>query len=137
MRYMNGSYKTHATGQNDKKTRSAPPEARLHLLKIAMFLLPAGLIIFAWSAQYMVHWIVVLLGGTVFSTGSIMGFVCIQIYLVDIFGPFAASALATTVVCRSILGCIFSIVGFKLYESMGYGWLVPQTGFTRLQRLQI
>ena len=85
-------------------------------------MLPAGLLVFAWTVQYKVHWIVPLLGAVVFSTGTIMGFVCIQVYLVDTFGKYAASALATTILLRSIVGCVFSIIGFKLYIALGYGW---------------
>ncbi|KAF7945542.1 hypothetical protein EAE96_010309 [Botrytis aclada] len=120
--YMNRTYAFITNRHREEMGTEAPPEARLLLLKFSMIILPIGLIIFAWSAQYRVHWAVPLLGAAIFSTGSILGFVCIQVYLVDIFGNFAASALATTILLRSIVGCIFSIVGFKLYVSLGYGW---------------
>ena len=119
---MNRLYAILTTRRRNKTGEGSQPEDRLLLLKVGMSILPAGLIIFAWSAQFMVHWILPLLGAVIFSTGSIMGFVCIQVYLVDAFKIFAASALATTILLRSIVGCVFSIVGFKLYISLGYGW---------------
>lgn len=52
----------------------------------------------------------------------LMGYVCIQTYLVDAFEEFAASALAAAIVTRCVITCVFTVVGFQLYRSLGYAW---------------
>lgn len=47
-----------------------------------------------------------------------------QTYMIDTFGNYAASALAATVLLRSIFGMIFSIFGEQLYVKLDYGWYV-------------
>ena len=100
------------------------PESRMLFLQLGMALVPVGLIMFAWSAEKQLHWAVPLAGAAIFSLGMLMAYVCIQTYLVDVYENFAASALAATVAVRSIAACIFSIMGFQLYASLGYGWYV-------------
>ena len=100
------------------------PEARLPFMQIGMIVGPLGLVVFAWTAQRQTHWAVPLVGAATYAVGMLMVYICIQTYLVDAFEQFAASALAGTVLLRSILGCIFSIIGFKLYKSLGYAWYV-------------
>lgn len=87
-----------------------------------MAIVPCGLIIFAWTAENHLHWILPLLGAAIFAVGMLMAFVCIQTYLVDVYGEYSASALAAMITTRSVGSCIFSIVGFQLYASLGYGW---------------
>lgn len=88
------------------------PEHRLVPMQIAFLFVPIGLTIFAWGAEKQMPWPVPLLGALLFALGMITSYVCIQTYLVDTFEQWAASALAATIVSRSLLGCIFSVVGF-------------------------
>ena len=85
-------------------------------------LVPLGLIVFGWSAQKRTHWIIPLLGVAVFCCGTQIAFISIQAYIVDAFEAYAASALAGISVLRGILCCILTVMGFKLYVSLGYGW---------------
>lgn len=99
------------------------PELRIPLMQLGMSIVPLGLIIFAWTAESQpMHWVAPLVGLTVYSFGMILAYVSIQTYLVDTFGVYAASAIAAGVVMRGILGCVFTIVGFRLYVKLGYGW---------------
>ena len=91
-------------------------------LQFGMIIVPAGLITFAWSAQMQTHWAVPLAGAAIFALGMLMAYVCIQTYLVDVYEDFAASALAGNIFIRSVTACVFSIVGFQLYTSLGYAW---------------
>lgn len=100
------------------------PESRMLFLIVGMFLVPAGLIVFAWSAQKQTHWVIPLVGAGIFAIGMLMAYVCIQTYLVDVFDEFAASALAANIFLRSSTACVFSLIGFQLYKSLGYGWYV-------------
>ncbi|KAL8658892.1 MAG: hypothetical protein Q9202_007377 [Teloschistes flavicans] len=125
-KYLNRSYAYMAERQRRKtgagNVEEILPENRLLFLQIGMLIVPCGLLVFAWTAEYHLHWILPLIGAAVFATGMLMAFVCIQTYLVDVYGEHAASALAAMIATRSVGSCVFSIVGFQLYVSLGYGW---------------
>lgn len=106
------------------------PEFRLPLLQAGMVVNIAGLIIHGWTAQARLHWILPLLGQAVFSTGNQMAYVSIQVYLVDVFEAYAASALAGAALARGLVGCLLTVFGFKLYLKLGYGWYVYRSALT-------
>jgi MFS family permease len=124
-KYLNKSY-AYMAARKRRKTGSdeAQSEFRLPFLQLGMLIVPLGLIMFAWSAKEQTHWIVPLLGAAIFAVGMLMGYVCIQTYLVDTFDRFAASALAATILSRGVVSCIFSVVGVQLYKNLGYAWYV-------------
>lgn len=45
-----------------------------------------------------------------------------QVYLVDAFGPYAASALAANTVLRSLFGTFLPFAGPQMYETLRPGW---------------
>jgi hypothetical protein len=55
-----------------------------------------------------------------------------QIYLVDAYGPYAASALATNTLLRSLFGTFLPLAGPKMYETLGLGWGNSLLGFLAL-----
>jgi hypothetical protein len=112
---------TNGSLSNDCKSHK--PEFRIPLMQLGMIVIPLGLIIFAWTAERQpIHWTIPLLGMTLYSFGMILAYVSIQTYLVDTFGIHAASAIAAGVVMRGILGCVFTVIGLRLYAELGYGW---------------
>ncbi|KAI0916858.1 hypothetical protein AcW1_007807 [Taiwanofungus camphoratus] len=98
------------------------PEFRMPAMQVGMMIVPGGLFMYGWSAQAHTHFIVPLIGACIFAFGMLITYICVQTYLVDAFPQYAASALAATIVLRSIFGAIFSIFGTRLYVSLGYGW---------------
>ncbi|KAI1174851.1 bicyclomycin resistance protein [Nemania sp. FL0916] len=98
------------------------PEYRLPLLPAGAILIPIGLFIYGWTAQYKVHWIVPIIGTAFGGVGNILVFFSIQTYLVDAFTIYAASALASNTIIRSIAGALLPLAGLKLYANLGYGW---------------
>lgn len=46
----------------------------------------------------------------------------IQLYLVDAFTIYAASALAANTVLRSLVGAILPLAGRQMYMTLGLGW---------------
>ncbi|KAF7312275.1 MFS domain-containing protein [Mycena indigotica] len=129
---LNRSYRAMARRYGRHK-----PEFRMLFMQIGMFFVPVGLFIYGWSAQFHKHWAVTLLGAAIFAFGMLMAYVCIQTYLTDSFVEFAASALAATIVLRSIFGAVFSIVGAKLYQRLGYGWGTSLLAFISVAALPI
>jgi hypothetical protein len=119
---MNRSFASGLARQEKRTGSSVPtPELRLPFLQLGMVIVPVGLIVFAWSAGR-THWIVPLLGACIFGAGMLMAYVCIQTYLVDCFGKWAASALAGAMVTRCVITSAFCIFGFQLYRKLGYAW---------------
>ena len=56
----------------------------------------------------------------------------LQMYLVDAFAIYAASALAANTVVRSIAGAVLPLCGLKMYEALGLGWGNSLLGFIAL-----
>lgn len=50
------------------------PEYRLPPLRLGAVLLPAGLFIYGWTAQYKVHWIVPIIGTAIMGVGNLVIF---------------------------------------------------------------
>lgn len=83
---------------------------------------PIGLFIYGWTANRNIHWIAPNIGAVIFSAGSIMGFQCTQIYLVDSYSRFASSAMASAVVLRSLAGFGFPLFAPYLYSALDLNW---------------
>ncbi|KAI2605568.1 bicyclomycin resistance protein [Hypoxylon sp. NC1633] len=98
------------------------PEYRLPLLPVGAVLIPAGLFIYGWTAAYKVHWIVPIIGTTIIGIGNIVVFMAIQVYLVDAFTFYAASAIACNTVVRSLAGAVLPLAGLQMYSKLGIGW---------------
>ncbi|KAG7105227.1 MFS transporter prlG like protein [Verticillium longisporum] len=68
------------------------------------------------------HWIVPILGTAVAGFGNLLIFMSLQLYLVDAFSVYAASALAANTVARSLAGAFLPLAGLPMYEALGIGW---------------
>ena len=105
-----------------KNDNVGQPEFRIPLMIPGSILVPAGLFIYGWCSQYQIHWIVPNIGAALFAAGVIIGFQCIQTYLVDAYTRFAASAIAAATVLRSLAGFGFPLFAPYMYDALGYGW---------------
>ncbi|KAF8596151.1 MFS general substrate transporter [Ceratobasidium sp. AG-I] len=100
----------------------ATPEMRLPLLAIGSFLLPAGLLMYGWTAEYRIFWLVPDIGVLIYCAGMIASFLCIQTYIVDTYGLHAASAVAALSAFRSLAGFAFPLFAEKMFSKLGLGW---------------
>lgn len=98
------------------------PEFRTPMMIPGAVAVPVGLLIYGWGAQYRVHWIVPNIGVTIFAAGTIIGFQCIQGYLVDSYTLYAASAVGAGTVLRSLAGFGFPLFAPQMYDRLDYGW---------------
>lgn len=98
------------------------PEYRLPPLMVGAFLIPIGLFWYGWSVEEKTHWIVPIIGTAFIGVGTMCAFLPIQMYLIDTFGMYAASALATNTVVRSLFGATLPLAGESLYDRLGLGW---------------
>ncbi|KAK1766846.1 MFS general substrate transporter [Phialemonium atrogriseum] len=98
------------------------PEFRTPMMIPGAVAVPVGLLIYGWGAQYRVHWIVPNIGVAIFAAGTIIGFQCIQGYLVDSYTLYAASAVGAGTVLRSLAGFGFPLFAPQMYDRLDYGW---------------
>lgn len=98
------------------------PEYRVPLMIPGAVLMPIGLIVYGWTAEFKTHWIFPNIGAFLFSTATIMSFQCLQTYLVDTYTRYAASAVSAGTVFRSLAGFGFPLFAPSLYAALGDGW---------------
>jgi MFS family permease len=113
------------------------PEHRLYIMCIGGFFLPVGFFIYGWSAQYQTHYMVPILGTGIIGFGVLMTYMPANTYLVDVFTVHAASAMAATVVLRSLMAALIPLSSQKMYAAMGYGWGNSLLGFVALLLLPV
>ncbi|RMD43858.1 hypothetical protein DV735_g1188, partial [Chaetothyriales sp. CBS 134920] len=104
-------------------------EYRLLPLIPGSLLVPIGLFIYGWTAQYGVHWIVPIIGTAFVGMGMLATFMAVQTYLVDVFTIYAASAIAANTVLRSFVGAFLPLAGPAMYDALGLGWGNSLLGF--------
>lgn len=101
-------------------------------------LVPIGLFWFAWyvstlcarfaiSLEYRttypsIHYMVPIIGSVPFGMGMLLVFTGVVGYLMDTYQHFCASALAATVVLRSLLGAVFPLFTAGLFKRLGDQW---------------
>jgi len=106
----------------DKNNGVAKPEYRLPPLMAKSPLVCIAFFWYGWSAESHTHWIVPILGTTLFSIGMMPAFMCINMYLVDTYTRYAASALAASKLLQSVTAAFLPLAGRPLYQHLGLGW---------------
>lgn len=98
------------------------PEYKLPLLILTGILMPAGLLIYGWSAQYKVHWIVPDIGIFILASGArATHFIC-PLYMADAITLYTASASSALVMVRGVFSFTFPLFAPNLYQTLGQGW---------------
>lgn len=106
-----------------QKNNGVPePEFRLPMAFLGCFAIMTGMFIFGWTVQYKVFWFVPLIGTTLVGAGFVMTFNPMNMFIVDNYGRYAASAMAAIAIPRNIFGACFPLFAEKLFERLGYGW---------------
>lgn len=98
------------------------PEMKIPFMMYTMWTVPAGLIIYGFSAQYKVFWLVPNIGAFIFGFGMMTTFLTCQNFLVDTYSTYAASALAAVGFCRSLAGFGLPLAAGPLYDRLGYDY---------------
>lgn len=98
------------------------PEARLvHLLPAAV-LLPVGFLLYGWTTDFRIQYIVPLIGTCAIGFSMVLSILPTETYLVDVYDIHSASAIAAGVILRATLGAVLPLIGPALYSGIGYGW---------------
>jgi multidrug resistance protein len=115
-----------------KEGQGMKPEYRLQMLPLGAVMLPIGLFIYGWTAEYHKHWIAPIIGMVVIGFANLVIFMAVQLYLIDAFTVYAASSLAANTVVRSIAGAVLPLAGLQMYAKLGLGWGNSLLGFIAL-----
>ncbi|EPE24961.1 MFS general substrate transporter [Glarea lozoyensis ATCC 20868] len=108
------------------------PEFRAPLMIPTAIMLPIGLFVYGWTAEYKVHWIFPSLGAACFAAGIMIGFNALITYIVDSYPTYSASAIAASSLLRSLAAFVFPLFAPAMYEKLGYGWGNSLLGFVAL-----
>ncbi|EFX05359.1 bicyclomycin resistance protein [Grosmannia clavigera kw1407] len=122
MIYFSAISDRYIKSQSLKEGQGMKPEYRLKPLPVGAILLPIGFFIYGWTAEYHKHWIAPIIGMVVIGFGNLVIFMALQLYLVDAFNIYAASALAANTVARSFVGGVLPLAGLSMYAKLGLGW---------------
>jgi MFS family permease len=109
---------------NRLSKNGAFPEARMPYLAASGSILPAGLLLYGWTARYKVFWLAPDVGLFFVGIGILAPLIAIQHYILDCYSKrgFAASAMAGMNVLRFLAGFAFPLFADSLFEELGLGW---------------
>ncbi|KAI0807268.1 MFS general substrate transporter [Fomes fomentarius] len=113
----------------DRNNGMTVPEARLYLPMVGGIFLPISLFWFAWTSDPPIHWIVPVLAGVPFGFSCAIIMQGLTQYLMDTYSIYCASAIASTVVTRSVVAAIFPLISPALYGNLGDSWACSVFGF--------
>ncbi len=107
----------------DLTTGKPLPEAAALIMMVGSFLTPIGQLGFAWTCMpTKIHWIIPICFGVPFGFGNTLSFIYSSNYLAGAYGIYAASALASNAVLRSVFGATLPLAGTKMYEALSPQW---------------
>lgn len=98
------------------------PEYKLPMLMVTVFLSPCALILFGWTAYYRKHWIAPDIGLVMMGTAIIATILQVQMYMADLMGIYASSAISATLSVRSLFGFGFTMLSKALFDRLDIGW---------------
>ncbi|GAM34044.1 hypothetical protein TCE0_015r01373 [Talaromyces pinophilus] len=120
-----------------KPWTSSPELHRLPLSCISGPCVTVSIFWLAWTANSNIHWIVPVASGLVFGFGYQIVFTSLLTYVTDAYKTYSASALAASVVVRSIAGAFLPFTATPLYDSLGASWATSVLGFVSLACIPI
>ncbi|KAH8807427.1 bicyclomycin resistance protein [Xylogone sp. PMI_703] len=95
------------------------PEARLPPIIIGGVLLSGGLFWFGWTAAPKYPWILPVVAAGFIGAGFNIVFLQCMNFLVDTYGPYAASAVSANTILRSVFACALPIAARPMFETLG------------------
>ncbi|OQD95232.1 hypothetical protein PENSOL_c021G00480 [Penicillium solitum] len=121
----------------NKVWTSSPEYHRLPMSCIAGPCLTISMFWLAWTATPTTHWAAPVMSGFIFGFGFQTIFISLLTYVTDAYKIYSASALAASVIVRSIAGALFPLAAEPLYESFGVSWATSLLGFISLACIPI
>ncbi|KAI0062522.1 MFS transporter [Artomyces pyxidatus] len=98
------------------------PEERMPIAIVGALLVPICMFWFGWTSRASIHWIVPIIGSSLFSIAALLLFNAVLNYLADAYPTYAASVLAGNDLIRSMFGAAFPLFAGAMYRNLGVGW---------------
>ncbi|RAH59833.1 caffeine resistance protein 5 [Aspergillus piperis CBS 112811] len=117
-----GYYSDRYLKKQEKIHGKMKPEDRLPPLVVGCILVPIGLFWYGWAAEYRLHWIVPIAGTFFVGAGIFFVHLVTQVYLIDSYTLYAASAVSAELALRCLFGATIPLAGTPLYDALGLGW---------------
>ncbi|KAM4057654.1 major facilitator superfamily protein [Hirsutella rhossiliensis] len=100
------------------------PEDRMREnIWLANTLYPLGLLLFGWTLQYGVVWIVPSIGSFLFGVSSMLVFATATTMLTEFVKKKSSAGVAVNNFVRNILSCIGTVVAAPWIDAVGTGWV--------------
>ncbi|KAI3318882.1 MFS general substrate transporter [Xylariaceae sp. AK1471] len=97
------------------------PEFRVPPMILGTVLIPIGLIWWGWTGQAELHWILPNIGSLILGTGVYVCSGCVSVYTIDAYDKYAASAISTNLVSRSLAAAFFPLFAPYVFDALGFG----------------
>ncbi|CAI0647143.1 unnamed protein product [Colletotrichum noveboracense] len=98
------------------------PEYRVTLMYFGIVPCWVGALVYGWTAQYGLHWMVVDVGVVIMMFGLQLGDMPLTAYVIDTYGEHTTSAMAATQFVESLTAFLFPLFAPSMYRALGYGW---------------
>lgn len=98
------------------------PEHRLAVAIAGSVLIVPSIFMYGFTAASSVYWIVPIIATAIIACSAVWTFMGVQMYLVDTYGIYAASATGATSIFRSICAAVIPLAANPAYHRWGYGW---------------
>ena len=115
-------YDQHLFKTFKKQNRTIKPETKIRSFAIACPALAIGLWIFAWTIPPRVphvHWIVSMIGLVLVGFAANDFAYVLLGYVTDLYGPYAASAVASLSLSRTLVAAAFPLFTAQMYQGLG------------------
>ena len=113
-----------------KRRANSTPEDRLTPLTIGATILPGALLLYGWSIEKELHWVVPIAGSALAAFATMYSYIPVSIYVVEVYTLHTASATGVMTIIRSAISAVVPLAAEPLYARLGYGW-----GYTLLAGL--
>lgn len=130
---ISGRYSDHIVKKEKAKNGFFNAESRFasHML-LAMALYPVSVIMFGWTANYTLHWIVPLVATLLFGLSSMVVLSTSATYLIDALPGRGSSGIALNNFIRFILAAVATFIAQPMKVGMGFGWMYTFLGLLAL-----
>ncbi|KAI5458803.1 major facilitator superfamily domain-containing protein [Mariannaea sp. PMI_226] len=98
------------------------PEYRIPLIFPGALLAPLGLLLYGWSGEYKLHWIIVDIGIFLAMFAMQVAGMPLTAYVMDTYSDHTSSATAATQFLKSLTAFLFPLFAPKMFSALGYGW---------------
>ncbi|KAL1745321.1 major facilitator superfamily domain-containing protein [Schizophyllum fasciatum] len=98
--------------------RKVTPEDRLPPAMLGGWAIPICLFWFGWTSTASIHWIVPIIGSSLFSVGTFLLFQSVINYLPDSYPDYAASILAGNDFFRAMVGGAFPLFARAMFQNL-------------------